>query len=68
MERSHASTHYPKSLGAFQAWSRLMQTAGTTSNGCDGLGASSARPVGIREDGSLGTTGSCVLDAVAAHQ
>ena len=27
-----------------------------------------ARPVVIREDGGLGTAGSCVMDAVAAHQ
>jgi hypothetical protein len=68
MERPRASTHYLKPLGAFQAWSRLMQTAGTTSNGCDGLGASSARPAGFREDGGLGTSGACVPDAVAVHQ
>ncbi len=52
----------------FKLGSRLMQTAWTTWNGCDGLAASSARPVVIREDGGLGTAGSCVLDAVAAHQ
>src|SRR5271166_180567 len=55
-------------LGSFRLGSRLMQTAWTTWNGCDGLAASSARPVVIREDGGLGTAGSCVLDAVAAHQ
>ena len=52
MERRHAGTHYPKSLGEFQAWSA----------------ASSARAVVIREDGGSGTAGSCVLGAVAAHQ
>ena len=55
-------------LGSFRLGSRLMQTAWTTWNGCDGLAASSARPVVTREDGGLGTAGSCVLDAVAAHQ
>ena len=55
-------------LGSFGLGSRLMQIAWTTWNGCDGLAASSARPVIIREDGGLGTAGSCVLDAVAAHQ
>jgi hypothetical protein len=55
-------------LGSFRLGSRLMQTAWTTSNGCDGLAASSARAVVIREDGGSGTAGSCVLDAVAAHQ
>ena len=55
-------------LGSFRLGSRLMQTAWTTWNGCAGLAASSARPVVIREDGGLGTAGSCVLDAVAAHQ
>jgi hypothetical protein len=55
-------------LGSFRLGSRLMQTAWTTWNGCDGLAASSARRVVIREDGGLGTAGSCVLDAVAAHQ
>jgi DNA replication protein DnaC len=58
----------PSLLGSFRLGSRLMQTAWTTWNGCDGLSASSARPVVIREDGGLGTAGSCVLDAVAAHQ
>ncbi len=55
-------------LGSFRRGSRLMQTAWTTWNGCDGLAALSARPVVIQEDGGLGTAGSCVLDAVAAHQ
>ncbi len=68
MERRHAGTRYPKSLGEFQAGSRLMQTAWTTWNGCGGLAASFVRPVVIREDGGLGTEGSCVLDAVAAHR
>jgi len=48
--------------------SGLMQTAWTTWNGCGGLAASFVRPVVIREDGGLGTEGSCVLDAVAAHR
>jgi hypothetical protein len=52
-------------LGSFRLGSRLMQTAW---NGCDGLTASSARSVVIREDGGLGTAGSCALDAVAAHR
>src|ERR1700676_2729382 len=52
-------------LGSFRLGSRLMQTAWTTWNGCDGLTASSARPVVIREDGGLGTAGSCALDARA---
>ena len=68
MERRHAGTHYPKSLGEFQAWFPTVQTAWTTWNGCDGLAASSARAAVVREDGGLGTAGSCVLDAVAAHQ
>jgi hypothetical protein len=51
----------PSLLGSFRLGSRLMQTAW---NGCDGLAASSARTVVIREDGGLGTAGSCVLDAV----
>jgi hypothetical protein len=55
-------------LGSFRLGSRLMQTAWTTWNGCDGLAASSARAAVVREDGGLGTAGSCVLDAVAAHQ
>ena len=55
-------------LENFKLGSRLMQTAWTTWNGYDGLAASSARPVVIREDGGLGTAGSCVLDAVTAHQ
>ena len=55
-------------LGSFRLGSRLMRTAWITWNGCDGLAASSARPVVIQEDGGLGTAGSCVLDAVAAHQ
>ena len=50
-------------LGSFRLGSRLMQTAWTIWNGCDGLAASSARPVVIREDGGLGTAGSCVLHA-----
>src|SRR5271170_1122033 len=58
----------PGLLGSFKLGSRLMQTAWTTWNGCDGLAASSVRPVVIRVDGGLGTAGSCVLDAVAAHQ
>jgi hypothetical protein len=52
-------------LESFGLGSRLMQIAW---NGCDGLAASSARRVVIREDGGLGTAGSCVPDAVAAHQ
>ena len=55
-------------LENFKLGSRLMQTAWTTWNGYDGLAVSSARPVVIREDGGLGTAGSCVLDAVTAHQ
>jgi hypothetical protein len=55
-------------LESFELGSRLMQIAWTTWSGCDGLAASSARRVVIREDGGLGTAGSCVLDAVAAHQ
>jgi hypothetical protein len=55
-------------LENFKLGSRLMQTAWTTWNGYDGLAASSARPVVIREDGGLGTAGSCALDAVTAHQ
>ena len=58
----------PSLLGSFRLGSRLMQTASTTWNGCDGLAALSARPVVIRVDGGLGTADSCVLDAVAAHQ
>ena len=58
----------PGLLGSFKLGSRLMQTAWTTWNGCDGLAASSARPVVIRVDGGLGTADSCVLDAIAAHQ
>src|SRR5208337_4753768 len=38
-------------LENFKLGSRLMQTAWTTWNGYDGLAASSARPVVIREDG-----------------
>jgi hypothetical protein len=55
-------------LENFKLGSRLMQTAWTTWNGYDGLAASSAHPVVIREDGGLGTAGSCVLDAVTVHQ
>jgi hypothetical protein len=46
----------------------MMETAWITWSGCDGLAASSVRPVAIREDGGLGTAGLCVLDAVAGHQ
>ena len=55
----------PSLLGSFGLGSGLMQTAW---NGCGGLAASFVRPVVIREDGGLGTEGSCVLDAVAAHR
>ena len=55
-------------LENFKPGSRLMQTAWTTWNGYDGLAASSARPVVIREDGGLGTAGSCAPDAVTALQ
>ena len=58
----------PGLLGSFKLGSRLMQTAWTTWNGCDGLAASSVRPVVIRVDGGLGTADSCVLDAIAAHR
>ena len=58
----------PSLLGSFGLGSGLMQTAWTTWNGCGGLAASFVRPVVIREDGGLGTEGSCVLDAVAAHR
>ena len=57
----------PSLLESSGLGSRLMQIAWTTWNGCDGLAASSARRVVIREDGGLGTAGSCVLDAVAAR-
>ena len=55
----------PSLLGSFGLGSGLMQTAW---NGCGGLAASFVRPVVIWEDGGLGTEGSCVLDAVAAHR
>ena len=58
----------PGLLGSFKLGSRLMQTAWTTWNGCDGLAASSVRPVVIRVDGGLGTADSCVPDAIAAHR
>jgi hypothetical protein len=58
----------PSRLGSFGLGSGLMQTAWTTWNGCGGLAASFVRPVVIWEDGGLGTEGSCVLDAVAAHR
>jgi len=58
----------PSLLGSFGLGSGLMQTAWTTWNGCGGLAASFVRPVVIWEDGGLGTGGSCVLDAVAAHR
>jgi hypothetical protein len=68
MDCPHASTHYPKSLGEFQAWfptdadcldylEWLRWPCGFVCLSC-----------GNQEDGGLGTTGSCVLDAVAAHQ
>jgi hypothetical protein len=58
----------PSLLGSFGLGFGLMQTALTTWNGCGGLAALSVRPVVIREDGGLGTGGSCVLDAVTAHR
>src|SRR6185437_2334574 len=58
----------PSLLGSFGLGSGLMQTAWTTWNGWGGLAASFVRPVVIWEDGGLGTEGSCVLDAVAAHR
>ncbi len=58
----------PSPLGSFSLGSRLMRTAWITWSGCDGLVASFARLVAIRQDGDLATVGSCALDAVAAHQ
>jgi hypothetical protein len=44
----------PSLLESFRLGSRLMQTAWTTWNGCDGLAASSACPVVIRRMAAWG--------------
>ena len=65
---SPCGTRYPKSLGEFRSWFRTDADCLDYLEWLRGLAASSARPVVIREDGGLGMAGSCVRDAVTAHQ
>ncbi len=65
MDHPHAGTHYPRSVGEFQAGSGLMQTAWTTWNGYAGPPALSARPADTMAAGSWATVVSFAPGAVA---